>query len=82
MAPVAPRQSEKSRLPCRWLARYGPEPKPPPAWKRWELWQYSDGNLGPEPHEVAGISPCDRDRFNGSAAELRALWGYPAPAMV
>ncbi len=65
-----------------WLARYGPEPKLPPAWRRWELWQYTDGSVGPEPHTVEGIGPCDRDRFNGSAAELRALWGYPAPAMV
>ena len=31
---------------------------------------------------VDGIGKRDRDKLNGSEAELRALWGYGAPAMV
>jgi hypothetical protein len=44
------------------------------------MWQYTNGALGPEPHEVAGIGRCDRDKFNGSEAGLRKLWGAAAIA--
>ena len=57
-----------------WLAQYGPTPVVPAAWKRWTLWQYTDGGLGPAPHEVPGIGRCDRDLFNGTAAQLHAFW--------
>lgn len=57
-----------------WLAQYGPTPVVPPNWPTWTLWQYTDGALGPEPHEVAG-KRFDRDIFNGSEADLRAFWG-------
>jgi lysozyme len=39
------------------------------------MWQYTDGALGPKPHTVKGIGRCDRDKFNGSEAQLRKLWG-------
>jgi lysozyme len=59
-----------------WIAQYGPAPtKIPPTWSTWTLWQYTDGWLGPEPHSVDGIGPCDRDKFNGGLAGLRRLWG-------
>jgi lysozyme len=58
-----------------WLAQYGPTPVVPPNWKEWTLWQYTDGGVGPEPHEVNGIGRCDRDTFNGTLAELKRLWG-------
>jgi lysozyme len=58
-----------------WYARYAPAPIGIPAlWPRWTLWQYTDGKAGPEPHEVPGLGPCDRDTFNGTEAELRARW--------
>jgi lysozyme len=57
-----------------WLAQYGPTAVVPKTWKTWTMWQYTDGALGPPPHVVKGIGRCDRDKFNGSAAQLRKLW--------
>jgi lysozyme len=57
-----------------WLAQYGPRAVVPPNWPTWTLWQYTDGTVGGGPKSVAGIGPCDRDRFNGSEANLRKLW--------
>jgi len=57
-----------------WLAQYGRTPVLPVGWQAWTLWQYTDGAVGPEPHEVAGIGPCDRDYFNGTFAALASLW--------
>lgn len=59
-----------------WLAQYGPTPVVPPNWNTWTMWQYTDGGMGPDPHKVPGIGRCDRDKFNGSADRLRALWGF------
>ena len=61
-----------------WLAEYGPTPRIPPVWDRWTMWQYTDGQVGPEPHTVNGIGACDRDQFNGTIEELQKLWGYAA----
>ena len=58
-----------------WLAQYGPTPVVPVNWPTWTMWQYTDGAFGPEPHRVNGIGRCDRDKFNGSEAQLRKLWG-------
>jgi lysozyme len=58
-----------------WLAQYGPTPVVPPCWKKWTMWQYTDGALGPTPHEVPGIGRCDRDLFNGADKDLKAFWG-------
>ena len=57
-----------------WLAQYGPTAVVPPNWKTWTMWQYTDGALGPEPHTVIGIGRCDRDKFNGTEAELQTQW--------
>ena len=57
-----------------WLAQYGPSPVVPPNWPAWTLWQYTDGNVGPQPHTVPGIGACDRNRFNGNLAALKLLW--------
>ena len=65
-----------------WLAQYGPAPKNIPAtWSTWTLWQYTDGNIGPEPHSVDGIGNCDRDQFNGSLEQLQQLWGVATEAV-
>jgi len=57
-----------------WLAEYGSTAVVPPNWPTWTMWQYTDGAVGPEPHQVAGIGHCDRDQFNGSEAQLQKLW--------
>jgi GH25 family lysozyme M1 (1,4-beta-N-acetylmuramidase) len=57
-----------------WLAQYGPTAVVPPNWTTWTMWQYTDGALGPEPHSVIGVGRCDRDKFQGTEAELRTLW--------
>jgi lysozyme len=57
-----------------WLSQYGPTAVVPANWKTWTLWQYTDGGMGPAPHDVAGIGRCDRDRFNGSRVDLTTLW--------
>jgi lysozyme len=58
-----------------WLSQYGPTAVVPPNWKAWTMWQYTDGGLGLEPHQVAGIGRCDRDKFNGDLDALQRLWG-------
>jgi lysozyme len=57
-----------------WLAQYGPTAVVPPTWSTWKFWQYTDGANGPGPHDAPGIGLCDRDQFNGSLDDLRALW--------
>ena len=57
-----------------WLSQYGPTAVIPPNWPKWTMWQYTDGAVGPPPHQVPGIGRCDRDMFNGTEAELRAFW--------
>jgi lysozyme len=61
-----------------WLSGYGPTARVPPAWQTWTMWQYTNGQVGPEPHSVAGIGNCDRDKFNGDMDGLKRLWGYEA----
>jgi len=61
-----------------WLAQYGATPVVPPTWRYWTLWQYTDGGMGPPPHEVQGIGRCDRDVFNGTRSQLERLWASAA----
>jgi lysozyme len=64
-----------------WLAQYGPAPKDiPQTWPAWTMWQYTDGNVGPQPHSVDGIGNCDRDQFNGTMEQLQELWGVATEA--
>jgi len=59
-----------------WIARYSSAlPQIPNVFDTFKLWQYTDGNAGPQPHEVKGVGSCDRDKFNGDEVELRRLWG-------
>lgn len=69
-------RSPLSRCPL-WYARFAEAPVGVPAlWERWTLWQHTDGSVGAGPREVDGIGPCDRDRFDGTEAELRARWPF------
>jgi len=59
-----------------WLAQYGPELEWPPCWDRhgvW-LWQYTDGDVGPGPHAIAGIGYCDINSFDGTHDQLKQTW--------
>lgn len=57
-----------------WLPEYGSTAIVPANWSTWTMWQYTDGNVGPQPHSVNGIGNCDRDKFNGTADQLQTLW--------
>jgi lysozyme len=62
-----------------WYARY---PKSsitspigfPDLWPTWTLWQYTDGNNGPDPTSVPGFGRCDRDTYNGKREDLLQKW--------
>ncbi|MGY0398510.1 MAG: glycoside hydrolase family 25 protein [Ostreibacterium sp.] len=43
-------------------------------WKTWSFIQYTDGHIGPEPHEMEGIGAVDRDFFNGNLEQAKAFW--------
>jgi lysozyme len=62
-----------------WIAVYPTHsnyvPQVPAPWTAFKLWQYTDGNNGPQPHQVPGIGPCDRDKFNGDSTQLKNWWG-------
>jgi lysozyme len=59
-----------------WLAQYGPRAVLPVGWKKYTLWQFTDGKDGPLPHTVLGIGKCDRSRFKGTEAQLRSKWPF------
>jgi lysozyme len=60
---------------CRlWWAQYGPTPKLPVTWLNYFLWQYTDGDVGPQPRQAPGVGPCDCNNFDGSALDLADQW--------
>lgn len=59
-----------------WLAQYEPTPVVPSSWATWTLWQYTDSAT------VPGIGPCDRSRFNGTAAELMQFWSRQSAPII
>ena len=65
-----------------WLAQYGSAPVPQESWANYWLWQFTDGEIGPAPHTVDGVGPCDINSYGGSPDQLRAEWaaGTPQPA--
>jgi lysozyme len=81
--------NKQSELLCScplWLAQYSSTPKLPLGFTKYSFLQYTDGttgpthvgDIGPLPHEIAGIGHCDVDLFNGTLAELQAFWGEQA----
>jgi lysozyme len=62
-----------------WLAQYGSRATPQATWARPWLWQFTGDGLGPQPHNVPGITipgndGIDINHFNGTADELAASW--------
>lgn len=57
-----------------WLPEYGSDPVCPPGWRRWHLWQHTDGRAGLAPLPVPGIGRCDRSRYAGPSADLARWW--------
>jgi lysozyme len=66
-----------------WLAQYGSNPVCQPSWDKWWLWQYSDGEVGPDPHGCPGLSGyVDTNSWTGSDQQLINEWsgtGKPQP---
>ena len=61
-----------------WIAEYTslaqPTGIPTQVWPQWTMWQYTENG------KVDGITTAvDRDRFNGTLAQLSAWWTSPAP---
>jgi GH25 family lysozyme M1 (1,4-beta-N-acetylmuramidase) len=73
---VAPPDRQLSKC-FLWIAQYnGPRPlNVPPTFRTWTFWQYTDGVHGSVPRSVDGVGRCDRNKFNGSLAQLKRLWG-------
>lgn len=58
-----------------WLAQYSAAPKAQESWKNWWLWQYSDGQAGPQPHGCPGVSGLvDTNAWADTDNELRRQW--------
>lgn len=63
-----------------WLAHYNANPTVQKSWKKYWLWQYTDGKLGPKPDEVVPGLPgdssghLDRDSYEGTRAQLKTEW--------
>src|SRR5262245_48417011 len=41
-----------------WLAQYGSTPSWQASWSTYWLWQFTDGQVGPQPHSINGVGPC------------------------
>jgi lysozyme len=61
-----------------WYARYAPSPIgiPTQVWPTYTLWQYTDGDVGPEPHQTPGAGGADRNIFQGTTQQLKDLWPF------
>ena len=57
-----------------WIAQYAEVPHLPNGWSDYRFWQYTDGVHGPGALPIDGVGNCDRDLFQGTAAELTAFW--------
>jgi lysozyme len=59
-----------------WLAQYASQPVTPAPWAKPWLWQYTDGEYGPEPHTVPGCDPSgiDCNSYDGTPDQLKSNW--------
>lgn len=69
-----------------WLAQYSTTATVQVSWETYWLWQFTDGQVGPQPHSIAGIGACDINHFAGSVDQLKTEWSggkvQPTPAPV
>lgn len=65
-----------------WYVRYKDTPAgiPTHTWPAFTLWQYTDGQLGPQPRLTPGSSGADRNRFDGTVKQLKAAWPFTRTA--
>jgi lysozyme len=56
-----------------WVAAYGPRPGALPKGMRQWAWQFTDGAVGPTPHQCQGIGRCDVSALNRRTAAALAL---------
>ena len=61
-----------------WYVRYANSPIgiPTQVWPTYTLWQYTDGDVGPQPHDTPGVTGADRNIFQGTTQQLRAQWPF------
>jgi lysozyme len=65
-----------------WYDEYPPEPHVlprqilPEGWASWTMWQYTDGNAGPEPRHTTGVGNVDRSVFAGTEQQFREAWPF------
>jgi lysozyme len=58
-----------------WLCHYSSTPKLPASWDAYWLWQFTDGQSGPQPHTIDGIGPCDINSYiEGPTQQLIDEW--------
>lgn len=62
-----------------WLAQYGNHPVVQVSWDQFWLWQYTDGESGPDPKTVPGIpgdskGRLDCDHYVGASSQLADDW--------
>lgn len=58
-----------------WLAQYSVEPVTQASWKAIWLHQYTDGNVGPPPHHMPGVSGAvDQNSYLKSDTALHVEW--------
>lgn len=64
-----------------WIARYSTQaPKNVGGWYQWDIWQYSDGQVGGTLHgggrAISGIrGPVDLNEYDGTPEDLHKRWG-------
>lgn len=58
-----------------WFAQYGSTPSWQKSWDHYWIWQFTDGEYGPQPHAIDGVGPCDINSYDlGDADRLIAEW--------
>lgn len=62
-----------------WLAQYGTNPTIQKSWDKFWLWQFTGDGVGPEPHNISGMSipgnkGMDINHYEGTRAQLTNEW--------
>ena len=66
---TTPRPGALGKCP-RWVASYGSD-----SHAGADIWQYTDGQLGPAPHDFPGVGSCDINKLLVSYGTLRSMVG-------